>query len=129
MKDSQNDIQIGLRLESFRKQLKLTQTEMERHAKEYGFANLQSKYSLAERGLQALQVDMLRFLVTRYNLNAYWLLTGEGKSIRGEEPKKTLVTDMKILIDEIHLVHSRLERAEKIIQMLNEKVANLMEKV
>lgn len=123
------DIEVGNRLTTFRKQLKLSQKEIAKDCEAFGLVEFQGGYSMTERGMRPMSYNLLRMLVVKHNLNAYWLLTGEGKSLRGVDKPQGLVTDIKILIDEIYILETRLVKAERLIEMLTKQVADVAEKV
>lgn len=96
------------RLKEFRKSLnpKVSQTDLAK------FLNItQAAYSLIEKGQNRISCDLLHYMAINYNLNVYWLLTGEGEKQQhnqtaSDEKKenqilKSVLTDLESAIDKI----------------------------
>ncbi len=116
------------RLRIFRKSLKLNQTQ---------FCEplnlLQGSYSDIERGKSSITFRMVKDMMARYDLNPYWLFTGNGAMTLSEfEASKVqeeqasygqdeLIKENKLLKEQIETLKGENEALKKLVNLYERK--------
>jgi plasmid maintenance system antidote protein VapI len=72
----------------------------------------QSTLSYMENKRMAIRYDFISRLAKEYGLNPEWFATGKGNPVETNSKKKTLVTDINQLNDEITLLKNYIKKME-----------------
>lgn len=104
---------------NFRIKLVIEKSELSIHAFTIEIGAATGILSNAFKNDTSLSLETILKIVKRYNVNANWLLTGEGEMFRGEE--KNTVPTIQMSYDSLKTIEDKLEAIQQQLANLSNK--------